>query len=551
MDARAGREALAPSQAAGGTEPQLASQVVGRASVVREGREASQGPGHRVAGPLGILAGGGSLPTAVAREVTARGEDVHIVGLRGEADQAIEAYSHDWVYWGAIGALLRAFRSAGVRRLAIVGSVTRPDLAHIRPDLGFFTHLPALLKLMRGGDDSVLSRVVRFFERRGFDVVGVHDVAPTLVVGEAALVEGAITATHQRDMTLGAQLLDRLGPFDIGQAAVVREGRVLGIEAAEGTDRLLERVAVLDGRALTPPTTPPEAEADGAAHAWPNGVLIKRPKPGQELRVDMPAIGPRTIEGCARAALAGLALRSGQVLIAEREETVARATASGLFILGRADGGEQSDEDGAGTAAPTPNGASDAGRAAQPTRKVRAHDEARIDHITVVRAATPQRAHPDVELALGRYRAPAPAKIRSDVVKAAQITRALQPFTTGQAVIVAQHYVLAVQAGEDLLALIERAATLRQWGRRQARRRLGVLFIARFDAPFRRQRAAGEEVAAWCALIQSTADARLAGIAMGEQALAMGHDQPSVVKAAAAVRLHLIVHRTEPRRAST
>jgi DUF1009 family protein len=203
--------------------------------------------------------------------------------------------------------------------MVIAGGVRRPDLWKLRPDWGFFLSLPKILEMMAGGDDSVLSRVVRFFEAKGIVVRGAHEVAPgLLVLGGPA---GALPLDRQglADAELGFAVRAALGALDAGQAVVTGGGSVLAIEGAEGTDAMLRRVADLRG---------------ARAGAAPGGVLAKGPKPGQELRVDMPTIGPRTIEGAAVAGLAGVALEAGAVLLLDRAEAIAAADACGIAIEG-------------------------------------------------------------------------------------------------------------------------------------------------------------------------------------------------------------------------
>src|SRR5260221_2015759 len=132
---------------------------------------------------IGILAGGGRLPLMIAESVAAHGAAVHIVGIEGEADPAIAGFPHTWVNWGQIGRMVAALRDDGGHQMVIAGAVTRPDLWRIRPDAGFFRSLPQILRLLAGGDDSVLTRVVRFFEGNGLEVLGVHEAAPDLLAG--------------------------------------------------------------------------------------------------------------------------------------------------------------------------------------------------------------------------------------------------------------------------------------------------------------------------------------------------------------------------------
>ncbi|MFZ1106657.1 MAG: UDP-2,3-diacylglucosamine diphosphatase LpxI, partial [Hyphomicrobiaceae bacterium] len=268
---------------------------------------------------IGILAGGGRLPLTIAESVIEHGGSVHIVAIEGEADQAIARFPHTWVNWGHVGRMVTTLRRHG-GTMVIAGSVRRPNLWKLRPDLGFLLSLPQILEMMAGGgDDSVLSRVVRFFEAKGIEVRGAHEVAPDLLASAGPAGALALDAGAQADAELGFAVRSALGPLDAGQAVVVADGKVLAIEGAEGTDPMLARAGSL---------------RDARTGAARSGVLTKGPKPGQELRVDMPAIGPRTVEGVAAAGLAGVVVEAGAVLLLDRGEAVAAADARGIAIEG-------------------------------------------------------------------------------------------------------------------------------------------------------------------------------------------------------------------------
>jgi DUF1009 family protein len=339
---------------------------------------------------VGILAGGGSLPREIADVLIADGHDPVIVGLEGEASPRDFA-GHDFtlVNWGRIGQLLRTFKNNGVTDLVIVGSVTRPDLWAIRTDFGFWRNLPRIFKIVAaGGDDSVLRRVVGFFEGHGFRVRGPAEVAPALMIGAGPYGRVAMPAVAQRDAEFGRQIVTCLAPFDVGQAVVVADGRVLAIEGAEGTDAMLKRLA---------------AQRGGGT----GGVLVKWPKPGQELRVDMPAIGPNTIAGVVAAGLQGVAVQAGATLAAQRGDMADAADAADVFIAGM-----------------------DAGAAERVTKTALEDDGA-------------------IGLAL---------------------LGALSPLVRSQGAVVVRRHVLAVETGEGLADLITRAAERRQWGRSKKRR---------------------------------------------------------------------------------
>ncbi len=272
-------------------------------------------------GPLGIIAGRGPLPCVLAASAAARGLPLHIVAIRGEAREEIERFPHTWIQWGEIGKMFAALDNNDCGDLVIIGGVDRPDLTNVRFDLGALKTLPFLLSLGKGGDDHVLSRIVRFFEDKGYRVHGAGDVAPELLAGAGKLGDKAPSAEAKADTAMGFDVVRALGRFDVGQAAVVVKGHVLAVEAAEGTDAMLARCAEL-------------REAGRAGRGGRAGVLVKAPKPGQEERVDLPTIGPETVNNAAAAGLAGIAVAAGQVLLAERAATIAAANQLGLFLLG-------------------------------------------------------------------------------------------------------------------------------------------------------------------------------------------------------------------------
>ncbi|MBI1384902.1 MAG: DUF1009 domain-containing protein [Rhizobiales bacterium] len=285
----------------------------------------SGAPGHvgGKAHPLAIIAGSGELPLMVAALVRERGRALHIVGLRGLADPGIEAYPHTWAGLGEFGRVMRAMRGAGARDLVIIGGARRPDLASVRFDLGGLMALPLILGLTRGGDDKLLGRIIRFFESRGLRVVGAHEVAPELLAGLGVLGRHRPTRGDLADIAKARDVVASLARHDIGQAAVVARGHVLAVEAAEGTDRMLERCVGLQqwGRGRSGVRV---------------GVLFKGPKAGQDLRVDMPAVGPNTVILASKAGLAGIAIMGESVLVADREATIRAADEAGLFLVGLA-----------------------------------------------------------------------------------------------------------------------------------------------------------------------------------------------------------------------
>jgi DUF1009 family protein len=267
---------------------------------------------------LGVVAAAGSIPIAVCEAALAQGIDVQVVALKGQASPEISRFPHRWLRLGELGGLLSTLKDAGCRDVVLVGALRRPDLWKVGVDFGLIRHLPTILSLTRGGDDKVLKRVVRFFEGQGFSVRGAHEIAPNLLAPPGAFGAHRPDKDDEQDIRHGLSLLTALSPFDVGQAVVVARGHVLAIEAAEGTDEMLKRCQGL-------------RQWGGRGRA---GILIKAPKLDQELRIDMPVIGPRTVELAAAAGLAGIAVMSGKVMIADQAEMVKAADRHQLFVIG-------------------------------------------------------------------------------------------------------------------------------------------------------------------------------------------------------------------------
>ncbi len=280
-------------------------------------------------GPLALICGGGTLPLAVADSVSKRGRPVILFALRGAADQQLVArYPHHWLRIGQLGAFARLARAAGCRDVVFIGSLVRPTLWKLRPDFTALMLLPRIAAAYRGGDDHLLSGVSRIVEQQGFRLLGAHEVAPEILVPEGTLGRVQASERDRADMALGFDYLRATGPFDIGQAVVVAGKHVLAVEAVEGTDRMLARVA--------------ELRASGRIGAPAgSGVLVKAPKPGQDRRFDLPSIGPQTIEGGARAGLAGIAVVAGATVIAEPERLVQAADRANVFVIGAPAGTER------------------------------------------------------------------------------------------------------------------------------------------------------------------------------------------------------------------
>ena len=262
---------------------------------------------------LGILAGGGELPEIIVQACKTQGREFFVVAFEGQAsNHAFVDEPHEWVRLGAAGKTVDLLRKAAVEELVMAGSIYRPPMSALRPDIWaarFFARFGA----EAFGDDGLLSALIKTLENdEGFRVLGADEIVPNLVAEEGTF--GAIGTNPEAlsNIDLGVEAAKQLGADDLGQAAVVCGGKVIGLEDTAGTDALLERVG------------------DDAC----GGVLVKVSKPGQEHRADLPSIGVATVERVSDAGISGIAVEAGSTLIIRRDDVVRAADAAGIFIVG-------------------------------------------------------------------------------------------------------------------------------------------------------------------------------------------------------------------------
>jgi len=259
---------------------------------------------------LGIIAGGGPLPLAVADAARGEGREVFIVGIEGSATSIIEREPHGWSGVGQLGRTLTLLKNAGCQDVIIIGTTRRPNLMRTKLDGTGVKLLYRVWRAMKKGDDAILRVMVELVESWGFRVLGVHDLAKNLLAPEGVWTRVAPTGAQQSDIDLAIAAAQEIGARDIGQGAVAANGVVVAREDIRGTDAMLTSL-------------PPELKG---------GVLVKLPKMQQERRVDLPTIGVATVELAARAGLSGVAVEAGGVQVSEREKAVARADELGLYL---------------------------------------------------------------------------------------------------------------------------------------------------------------------------------------------------------------------------
>jgi DUF1009 family protein len=270
---------------------------------------------------LGVIAGGGELPVVLADHCAATNRPYFVARITPYADPALSVHPGSDNGLGDMGGRMRAMRDAGVDAVVLIGQVPRPDITKLDLDDGATAMLPAIMAALPQGDDALLRAILNEHERAGFQVVGAEEVMGDLLAPEGVWGAIAPTSAQMNDIKKGATIAHAIGAFDIAQGVVVADGHVLALEAAEGTDEMLKRVAAL-----------PEALRGSPDKR--RGALVKRPKPIQERRIDLPVVGMRTVTGATAAGLAGIAVEAHGALAVRRPEMIAEADRVGLFLYG-------------------------------------------------------------------------------------------------------------------------------------------------------------------------------------------------------------------------
>ncbi len=272
--------------------------------------------------PLAIIAGSGMLPRLIAEECARRQRPYQVVRSEGTDLDWISGHPVISAAFEKPGRLFASLRQAGCRDVAFAGGIRRPKLRPMRFDVKAFRLAPQIFKAVRSGDDNALRIVSSIFEEEGFRVVASHTILTDLLAPSGVLTQLSPSEDDMADAARAAEIARALGTADVGQGVVVAQGICLGLESIQGTDAMLEFVSQT-GAAFRP-------DPEGA-----RGVLLKAPKPGQDWRSDLPAVGPQTITNAHKAGLAGVVIEAGGVLMLGLDATVERADALGLFIWAR------------------------------------------------------------------------------------------------------------------------------------------------------------------------------------------------------------------------
>lgn len=268
-----------------------------------------------MAGPLGIVAGGGTLPRRLVEQCLHSGRGAFVIAIEHHTDpRTVEGVDHLWIRLGQSEKAVTALKQAGARELVLVGGVKRPSMTELRPDRMTFKFL-AKIGFNALGDDGLLGAVVKALEAEGFVMRGIDEFLDDLLAAEGCLGRHQPDEAAWRDIRRGIEVVRAMGAADVGQATVIQDGLVLGVEAVEGTDALLQRCGPL-------------------RREGPGGVLVKLSKPGQERRADLPTVGVKTVQGATAAGLRGIAVEAGSTLMVDAPAVIEAADRAGLFLLG-------------------------------------------------------------------------------------------------------------------------------------------------------------------------------------------------------------------------
>ena len=267
---------------------------------------------------LGIIAGGGSIPRRLIEHCQAQGEDFFVLAIEGNASKDLLAdkanIPHMWMRLGQAGSGFKKFKEEGVDEVVMIGTIKRPTLHDLIPDFrttAFF----AKVGMKALGDDGLLRAVIKEIEGEGMTVRGIQEVMPDILVKEGVLGKHKPDKQAMADIRRGIEVALVLGELDVGQSVIVQQGLVLGVEGIEGTDELIRRCG--------------DYRRKGAG-----GVLVKLRKPQQDMRIDLPTIGTRSVLRAKESGLRGIAVHAGNGLIVDEAEMIKTADKEGLFVIG-------------------------------------------------------------------------------------------------------------------------------------------------------------------------------------------------------------------------
>lgn len=264
---------------------------------------------------VGILAGGGALPKYLIESCKKKGVEVFVIGFKGQTNpETLAGIDHMWTGLGSAGLILKTLKQKNIQDLVMIGSIKRPSISELNPDFKALEIL-ARIGFKALGDDGLLSAIKQELEKEGFTLHGVQDFSENLITTQGTLGNIDPDEKDWESIRLGVQVSQTLGKLDIGQAVIIQEGTILGLEAIEGTDELIKRCIPLKKQGNGP-------------------ILVKTCKPQQDRKLDLPTIGPQTIQNAYNAGLRGIAMHSGASIILDPQKVAELADAYRIFVVG-------------------------------------------------------------------------------------------------------------------------------------------------------------------------------------------------------------------------
>ncbi len=264
---------------------------------------------------IGLIAGSGDLPASIAKEVLSSADSLVVAVLDGYGDISVFDPPVQKFGLGEIGGIIKYFKQHACTHISLAGKVGRPDFAKLKPDFKGIKLLPKAIKAAKQGDDALLRFLMSVFEREGFEILAPQNICQNQLVSAGVFGQTKPESSVKPDINKAMQIAANIGKMDIGQGVVVNNGLVLAVEAQEGTDEMLKRVAKL-----------PDSIR--------GGVLAKRLKPNQDQRVDLPTIGVKTVELAHKAGLQGIVLQAEKAFVMQAELVRDLADRHGIFIYG-------------------------------------------------------------------------------------------------------------------------------------------------------------------------------------------------------------------------
>ena len=264
---------------------------------------------------LGMIAGSGMMPVEIINYCNKTGREIYVVGLEPFAsEEQLKDVPHSFAKIGEVGKMIKALKNNNVYEIVLAGGIKRPSFKELIPDWEGMKVI-GKLAMKKMSDDNMFRAVIDEIENFGFKVVGIEEVVPEMLFFEGIYGKAKPSKEDMDDINRGITVAKALGAVDVGQAVVVQEGMVLAVEAIEGTDMMLSRAATVKKQGKAP-------------------IMVKVLKPGQDMRVDLSAIGLQTIEQLKKYGIKGIAVEAGGILLIEREAVIKMADEAGIFILG-------------------------------------------------------------------------------------------------------------------------------------------------------------------------------------------------------------------------